>query len=113
MTTFKTRYFEEINNENMDVDLLKMLDQARQNAGIPFIINSAYRTPEQNRRAGGKRNSAHLTGNAVDIRATNSTQRFKILYALIMVGFERIGIHKRFIHADNDKTKPKGVVWMY
>ena len=40
-----SKYFKEI-EENMDVDFLAKLDEAREFANIPFIINSAYRGPD-------------------------------------------------------------------
>ena len=42
----------------MDDEFLEMLDNARHMAGIPFIINSGYRTKAANRDAGGLKNSA-------------------------------------------------------
>ena len=35
----------------MDEEFLAKLDKAREFANIPFTINSAYRSPEQNARA--------------------------------------------------------------
>ena len=39
-----SKYFKN-NEDNMDVNFLAKLDEAREYAGIPFIINSAYRSP--------------------------------------------------------------------
>lgn len=108
-----TRYFKEIDCGNMNQEFLLKLDRAREVAQIPFKINSAYRTPEHNAKIGGKPNSSHLKGLAVDISATDSIQRFTILKALIDTGFNRIGIAKTFIHVDDDKSKSPEVVWLY
>jgi uncharacterized protein YcbK (DUF882 family) len=108
-----SKYFEEINDGNMDLDFLSKLDDARELAGIPFKINSAYRTPEHNAKVGGKPNSSHLKGLAVDISATDSRSRFIVLEALMRVGFNRIGVAKSFIHVDDDKEKSERVVWVY
>jgi len=107
-----SKYFKEI-EENMDLDFLAKLDEAREFAGIPFIINSAYRSPEHNAKIGGKPNSSHLKGLAVDIKATDSRTRFLVLNALISVGFNRIGIADTFIHVDDDKDKSDKVIWTY
>ena len=109
-----TKYFNELSNlDKMDKEFLIKLDRAREVAQIPFKINSAYRTPEHNAKIGGKPNSSHLKGLAVDISVTNSRQRFIVLKALIQVGFNRIGIAKNFIHVDDDKSKDSEVVWLY
>jgi len=109
-----TKYFKELDNlDKMDKTFLLRLDEARERAGIPFIINSGYRTPEHNAKIGGKPNSSHLKGLAVDISVTNSRQRFIILNALLDVGFTRIGIADTFIHVDLDSEKSKEVIWTY
>ena len=108
-----TRYFKEIDDGNMNQEFLLKLDRAREVAQIPFKINSAWRSAEENKEAGGKPNSSHLKGLAVDISVTDSRSRFIILKALIQVGFHRIGIAKTFIHVDDDKNKDPEVTWLY
>ena len=93
--------------------LVDMLDSARTKAGIPFVITSGYRCESHNKEVGGSKSSSHLEGLAVDIGATNSVERGKILRALFMSGFSRVGIAKTFIHVDVDYTKVKPVTWMY
>ena len=107
-----SKYFKEI-EYNMDLGFLAKLDEAREYAGIPFVINSAYRSPEHNAEIGGKPNSSHLRGLAVDIKAKDSRTRYKVLEALIHVGFNRIGIADTFIHVDDDKQKSSNVIWTY
>jgi len=97
----------------MDGETLVMLDDARGIAGTPFKINSSWRNELANDIAGGKPNSAHLRGTAVDIACNNSTKRNVILGALFEAGFTRIGIAKTFIHADTDEELPQNVVWLY
>lgn len=94
-------------------DFRKKLNEARDIAGIPFILTSAFRCEKHNQDVGGTSESAHLEGLAVDIKCTDAWSRFKILSALFEVGFCRIGIGKTFIHVDDDLTKPQGVVWDY
>ena len=107
-----SKYFKEI-EENMCTEFLSKLDQAREHAGIPFYITSAYRTPEHNAKIGGSPNSSHLKGLAVDISVINSRTRFKVLEALLHVGFSRIGIADNFIHVDDDYSKDVNVIWTY
>lgn len=99
--------------QDMSIETLTMLDNAREIAGVPFIVNSAFRTVAHEKSRGRDGRSSHTSGKAVDIRTTNSQNRFLILKALIEVGFTRIGIHKSFIHADNDPKKSPEVVWLY
>ena len=97
---------------DMNAEMVQKLDLARAIAKTPFGINSAVRCPIHNRRVGGIEDSAHITGNAVDIRCTDSNKRFLIIQALISVGFNRIGVYDTFIHVDNDDSKPTKVVWI-
>ena len=97
----------------MDPYFLQLLDKARTHAQIPFKISSGYRTKEHNKKVGGVPNSSHLKGLAADIICSNSSDRYTIINALIFVGFHRIGVHKGFIHADNDLSKPGYVIWLY
>lgn len=97
----------------MDDDFLEMLDRARDFAGVPFVINSGYRTKAHNTKVGGTKNSAHLDGFAADIRCNASRERMYIVGALLEAGFNRIGIGNGFIHVDNDPTKPEDVIWTY
>jgi uncharacterized protein YcbK (DUF882 family) len=95
----------------MSTWLITPLNKAREIAGIPFKVNSAHRCKEHNADVGGKPNSAHLTGQAIDIAFTNKRERFLILKGLIMAGFNRIGIYDTFFHVDVDKTKDQEVAW--
>lgn len=94
-------------------DFLDMLNQAREIAGIPFIINSGFRCESYNKKVGGTERSAHLVGCACDIKTEDNYTRKVVLDSLLKVGFNRIGIGKNFIHVDNDFTKPQNVIWLY
>ena len=106
-----SKYFKEIEN-NMSKEFLFVLDEAREIAGIPFVINSAYRSPEHPLSIKNP-SSSHIKGLAVDIKATDSNTRFKIVKALVTVGFTRIGIADTFIHVDLDLDKTQNVIWTY
>lgn len=106
-----SKYFKEI-EDNMSKEFLFVLDEARELAEIPFIINSAYRSPEHPLSIKNP-SSSHIKGLAVDIKATDSKTRFKIVKALMTVGFTRIGIADTFIHVDLDIDKTQNVIWTY
>ena len=97
----------------MDKDFLYKLDTARGIAGIPFKINSGYRTEAHNTLVGGRVGSSHKKGLAVDIAYYGSRERYLILNALMHVGITRFGIAKTFIHCDVDKSKDPDVIWLY
>lgn len=100
---------------DMDETLLLKLDEARKNAGIAFNITSAFRCPAHNKAVGGVADSAHTTGKAVDISTPDNGARFKIMKALLDVGFQRIGINldKNFLHCDVDLNKPNPTMFKY
>ena len=106
-----SKYFKNI-EVGMNVYFLSKLDEAREYAGIPFVINSAYRSPEHPLSIKNP-TSSHIKGLAVDISAKDSRDRFLILDALINVGFTRIGIAGTFIHVDIDLDKSQNVIWTY
>ena len=106
-----SKYFKNVEN-NMNEDFLNLLDRAREYAGIPFIINSAYRSPMHVESIKNP-TSSHIKGLAVDISVKDSITRFKVLDALISVGFTRLGIASSFIHVDLDLDKAQNVIWTY
>ena len=106
-----SKYFKNI-EKGMNVEFLAKLDEAREFAGIPFIINSAYRSPEHPESIKNP-TSSHIKGLAVDISVKDSVTRFKVLNALIAVGFNRIGVAGTFIHVDLDLDKSQNVIWTY
>jgi zinc D-Ala-D-Ala carboxypeptidase len=98
----------------IDPLLIMGLDKAREIAGTPFVITSGYRCTGHNAQVGGAPTSSHLIGLAADIATGGSFERrFRILFGLLGAGFNRIGIANGFIHADIDRTKAQGVVWLY
>ena len=99
--------------KKMDSKFLEKLDYARHNAGIPFKINSGYRTQEWNMKVGGRFGSSHKKGLAVDIGYEGSRERYLIVNSLMEVGITRFGIAKTFIHCDVDKQKDQDVIWLY
>ena len=101
--------------ENMCQAFLQKLDKARAMAGIPFRINSGYRTPSHNSHVGGVKNSSHMNipCDASDIHIKDSRSRFLILNSLMAQGFTRFGIGKSFIHVDSDTKKSQNLVWHY
>ena len=114
---FKTSEFDSPDlpgsGENMQVEFMLALDDARRIAGIPFKVTSGYRTPQRNLDVGGVRNSAHTRGWAADIAAPTLVQAMRIITAGWEAGIRRFGIYPKrgFIHMDMDPRKPAPVFW--
>ena len=102
----------------MNMDFVRFLDEARELSGVPFKINSGYRTKEYNvslKKRGFKASStsAHMKGLAADISTPDSKTRFKVIESLIRLGAKRIGVGKTFVHVDTDSKKSQNVMWHY
>lgn len=122
--TLKLRYFhlrefdspdEPGSGEKMHPGTLYKLDAARGKAGLPFHINSGYRTESHNEKVGGVPGSSHTVGRAADIRLKGYTpaQQLRIISELAKAGFCRMGIMwGAFIHVDDDPDKPSAY-WDY
>ena len=101
--------------KDMAVSTIVKLLQARDTARVPFRIRSAIRCQTHNKSQGGRPNSAHTRGFAVDIGYTSSSEAYKILTALQAAGFNRIGHNGRlkFFHVDDDPSLPPEVFFDY
>jgi hypothetical protein len=94
-------------------ELMALLDKARDVSGIPYIITSGLRTvAENNALANAVSDSAHLTGEAVDLSYSTTTRRLLILKGLYAVGIRRLGMGLTYIHADISKTLPQDVFFL-
>ena len=105
-------HFTDIEVLGLDPELVSKLDSARHVAGIPFVITSGKRTLNSNTDSGGVEDSSHLSGLAVDLRASASGDRYLIVSALLRAGFKRIGVYNKHVHCDLDLAKPQNVMWI-
>lgn len=99
--------------DQMDPEFLEILDRVREGAGIPLVLNCAYRSKAHEKAKGRTGNSAHTRGLAVDIRCNTNSNRMKIVRAALDAGISRIGIGKNFIHIDNDPSLTQDIIWHY
>lgn len=93
--------------------LLDMLDRMRHVSDLPIILNSGFRCAAYNKKVGGSRTSAHMSGFAMDIACSDPEHRFLYIRAALAVGFTRIGIGHTFLHLDIDTTKTQDCIWHY
>lgn len=99
--------------DQMDHLFLTLLDAARTIAEVPFVLTSAIRCKRHNAEVGGKPDSSHLKGLAVDIYCAGSSERYHIISSLIAVGIDRIGVGADFVHCDYDPGKPAPIIFDY
>ncbi len=88
--------------DKMSRAFMVKLDRARDLVEGPWKINSSWRN------GGG----SHSEGVAVDIAVTTSRKRYKVLKALLDVGFKRIGVYDRHIHVDDSERLDSEVIWI-
>jgi len=94
-------------------ELIDRLQIVREMYGKPMRINSGHRCEQANRAAGSRSTSSHVIGEAADIGCTNSSERDKLV-GYLRTQFQRMGIHKQFIHVDiSDIKKASPVLWVY
>lgn len=85
-----------------DPESLDMIQQARDNFGMPFFINSGHRCISHNKAVGGSINSQHLKI-AFDISIASESKSEAMLESLYQAGFTTFGLYNSFIHTD---TRP-------
>lgn len=115
----KWNNFTDAEVEGLQNDFVSKLDQARDIAGIPFIITSGYRSPEKNQSViGAVPDSSHTKGLAVDLRVRSSREAALIIDAAKAAGISRRGIYvdsywnPRHIHIDDDPEKVQDVLFV-
>ena len=89
----------------IDTDFVKnVLQNIRTHFNQPVTINSAYRTPEYNKKIGGATNSYHMKGRAFDIVVKGYTPAEVAQYAL-KINVPGIIQYNTFVHLDSRDTK--------
>jgi len=90
-------------------DSLNKLEALRQMLGKPMIVNSAYRSPEHNKKVGGAKESMHLKGKAFDISMSNHDPAHFERCAR-QCGFTGFGFYpgSNFIHIDTGTSRTWG-----
>lgn len=92
---------------------LERLDRAREIAGVPFVLTSAYRSPESELQKGRSGSGAHTIGRAFDVRCLTNEERWRIVFGALAAGFRRIGIGSTFVHMDDSPDHPSPRIWLY
>ena len=96
----------------ISLDLIEKLENMRADIGVPIYVNFGFRCKAHNKSIGGSETSAHLHGEAADIACNGSLDRHLKLREAYRQ-FQRIGIHKDFIHVDVSQELSRPVTWLY
>ena len=99
--------------QDMSQDFMNLLDTLRDRAGIPIVLNSAYRSVAYEKSMARSGNSAHTRGRAVDIRCNNGQTKQRLMDIARTLGITRFGVGKTFLHIDNDRSLPQNTTWGY
>ena len=96
------------NENHISQSLVLKLEIVRTAINKPMQINSGIRCLKYNRSIGSSDTSSHIKCVAADISCTQMSDRHLLMSHLPKL-FDRIGIHKDFIHVDIDTDKRKGI----
>ena len=77
------------------VKLIRMVNMT----SIEYVVNSAHRNKELNKKKKGAKKSIHMSGYAIDIKVSVS-KRSKTFVAAQYAGFTGIGVYGTFMHLD-------------
>lgn len=89
-------------------ELVNILQKVRTHFGTPVTINSAYRTPNHNKKIGGSTYSQHTYGRAADIVVKGVSPKKVAAYVeKLMPNKGGIGIYGTFTHIDTRETKSR------
>ena len=95
----------------IDTALVELLQKIRDHFGAPITINSAYRTPEYNKKIGGSTYSQHQYGKAADIVVKGVKPSDVAAYAeQLMPSYGGVGRYATFVHVDvrDEKSRWNG-----
>ena len=99
----------------MDEEFMDKLLVLRIAFGKPMVITSGYRHwshPVEVRK--GHKNGEHTQGRCIDVRVTQSRERFELLKLAFDMEFPRFGIHDSFLHIGlGGDGLANNVVWDY
>lgn len=89
---------------DMNPDFLRKLNEARALAGVPFVLNSAFRSSAWDTARGRSGRGYHTVGRAVDVACIDGRSRARVVCACLSVGLS-CGISKNFVHVDNRENQ--------
>jgi len=85
--------------------LIKKVQKLRSESGLPFKVNSAYRSIEHNKKVKGAVNSLHTKGMAIDISAPEGTKLRQFLLSKRENWQGGFGLYSWGVHLDTGQKK--------
>lgn len=110
--------------DHIDVNLLRLIDEVRERAGVPIKVTSDVRTQAQHEALypdpTSRPNSPHVRGKGIDFKPMPDTaeNRMFVLYAILELWREGywpelgLEIATRHIHVDNDSQLRRPHLWL-
>jgi len=114
------RHFSERESKNMTTEFMLFADELRHRLGWSLADSSprgSFRTPAENKLAGGVSNSAHLKGKAKDWRIIEGAKKYQFIEEAQKLAKEKgkiigIGAGDNFCHLDVGH-RTENTVWNY
>ena len=114
------KYFSEKEAKNMTLEFMLFADELRHRLGFPLSDSSprsSFRTPAENKLAGGVPNSAHLKGKAKDWRVIEGAKKYQFIEEAQKLAKEKnviigIGSGDTFMHLDVGH-RTENTAWNY
>jgi uncharacterized protein YcbK (DUF882 family) len=107
------------NEQSIRFGMVRMLDELREQTGVPIVITSSYRDSVHNASVGGVQNSSHClapdgfySGVDFSIEGLGGGALFKLITTALALGFKRIGIYPKHLHLDIEDDLPQNVIWI-
>lgn len=91
--------------DSMDVETLRVADEAREFEGAPITPSSGCRCPNHNRNVGGSSKSYHVQARAMDLPSRNPVALYNYLNDKYPNRYG-LGLYDSFVHIDTRSGLP-------
>jgi hypothetical protein len=108
----RSKYYTDEQTQGCTDQLISMVDMVIDILGFKLGWNDGFRTPEHNAAVGGKPNSPHLTGQAVDLQAmADPLIREKCAWAFGLAGFRNVESAPHHFHLSCSPNSPQNAYY--
>ena len=92
-------------SNSMQQGIVDLFHALRTKLNMPLTVNSGFRCAEYNKKVGGKPDSQHLYGKALDIRLPGKMTPVELQDHMESIGAKAIVLYKTFCHMDERQKK--------